>query len=133
MIAPRKLFLVDGIGALISAFSLGVLLPYFQSHIGMPGHLLYGLAVLSTLFSLYSISSYLNFGLRWRAFMKGIAIINLSYCVLSFCLVYYFFEALSIYGLAYFIGEKLIVAVLVVIEWKTATSSDAAPATKNNL
>ena len=35
-LTPKKLFLIDGIGAVLSAFLLGVVLVKLQSLIGMP-------------------------------------------------------------------------------------------------
>ncbi len=123
MANPKTLFLIDGIGAMISAFSLGVLLPYFELIIGMPRYVLYPLAILASFFALYSFTNYFNFGSNWSSYLKGIAIINMSYCVLSLALIYYFYEQLTVLGLIYFIGEKIIVGSLAWYEWLIANKS----------
>ena len=47
---PKKLFLIDGFGAIISAFLLGVVLVKFEEKIGVPVSVLYLLATIPLFF-----------------------------------------------------------------------------------
>lgn len=114
----RTIFLLDGVGALISALSLGVILPAFQEWIGMPHKVLYQLASLATIFAFYSLTRYKFADLSNPNWLRGIIALNLSYCALSLTLVVTHFESLTALGLTYFILEKVIVLAIVGLEWK---------------
>lgn len=122
--SPYQLFLLDGVGALVSAFCLGVLLVYFNALIGMPVKCLYFLAGLACCFACYSLGCYFLKPPNWQVFLKGIATLNFLYCLLSLGLMFYFFTQLTIWGIAYFIIEKVIVLGLVYIEFKMALVND---------
>ncbi len=117
---PKQLFLIDSVGALISAIMLGLVLTTFEEWFGMPSRALYLLALLAGLFFLYSYSRYRINSERWRPYLKVIAIINLLYCFLTLNLVVYFYSSLTVLGLVYFVGEIVIILALAVIELKTA-------------
>ncbi len=117
---PHHLFLLDGIGAIASAVSLGMLLPYFQEHIGMPLPILYTLAVPAVLFAVYSLSCYLFRVERWRLFLRYIAVANLLYCFVTIFLMFSNFRTLTGWGLAYFVGEILVILMIVGWELKLA-------------
>lgn len=119
-IIPRKLFLLDGIGALLSAFLLGVILANFESTFGMSKKVLYFLAVLPCFFAIFSFTSYFRNVKNWRPYLKAIAIANLTYCCLTAFLVFYFYEQLTALGVAYFLLEIAVIVILVYIELKTA-------------
>ena len=57
---PKKLFLIDGLGALVSAFFLGVVLVRLESFFGIPPFILYFLAFLPCLFAAYDFFCYLK-------------------------------------------------------------------------
>ncbi|MEM1357945.1 MAG: hypothetical protein AAGF89_07095 [Bacteroidota bacterium] len=119
---PRQLFLIDGIGALVSAFSLGVVLVYFEAVFGMPRKLLIPLALTAVLFALYSLTCYWKKPGNWQPFLRFIAIVNLLYCGVTICLVLQQYQNLTGLGITYFILELAIVIPLALFEWKTAGS-----------
>lgn len=119
-INPRKLLLLDGFGALLSAFLLGIVLVKFEQFIGMPRKTLYFLAFLPCVFALYDFVCYFRDLKNWRIFLKIIAIANLLYCVISLCFVIAFWQELTIWGHLYFLGEMIIVVALSVFELKVA-------------
>lgn len=119
---PRKLFLLDGIGALVSAFSLGVVLVQLEAFFGIPRNTLYFLAFLPCLFAAYDFYCYWRIKENWRVYLKAIAIVNLLYCVISLALAFYHIEHITFLGWGYIIIEILIVVVLANIELKVATS-----------
>lgn len=121
MIPPQKLFLVDSLGALLSAILLGLILARFEKIFGMPQNVLYILAVIPCIFTVYSFLCFLSKTAHWRPLMKIIAIANLLYCCLTAGLMVYFYQKLTVLGLIYFILEIIIVISLAFIEWKTAS------------
>ena len=116
---PKLVFLLDCLGALLSAFLLGVALPSFQPIFGMPHNVLYGLAAVASLFAIYSFWNYRWFKENWRPYLRGIAIVNLVYCGLTAALVIYFRQELTKWGLLYFLQEMVVIIVVVMLEFKT--------------
>jgi hypothetical protein len=55
---------------------------------------------------------------KWQIFLKIIAFANLFYCFITFGLVIYYFNSITILGIMYFIIEKIIVIPLAVFELK---------------
>ena len=117
---PKMLFLIDGLGALLSAFLLGVVLVRFESLFGMPREALYILAALPCFFAVYDLFCYWRVTRGWSPYLKGIAIINLLYCCISIGFVIHHFPSLTYLGLLYFVGELIIVLSLAYIEYKAA-------------
>lgn len=120
-LTPRAMFLIDGLGALLSAFLLGIILTKFENTFGMPSKVLYFLAALPCIFAVYDFSCYWQAIENWRPFLKTIAIANLIYCFISIGFVVHHFEKLTTLGLIYFLLEFAIVIILASIEFKTAT------------
>ncbi len=117
---PKQLFLLDAIGAVLSAFFLGVVLVKLESHIGMPRKVLYGLALPACFFAIYSFFCYFRIKKNWKPFLIGIAILNSIYCIISIVTVYFHYQTLTKLGLTYFILELAIVLIVIIIEFKTA-------------
>ena len=118
MTQSKRIFLIDGAGALVSTLALGLVLPAFQSHIGMPSEILYGLAAAPALFLIYDLSV-----VRWAKsglapWLKGIIAGNTAYALASVILFVKHFDALTSLGLAYFVLELLVLAVLIAYEIK---------------
>lgn len=120
VLRPKQLFLLDGIGALVSAFSLGVILVQFESYFGMPQRELYFLAIAACFFAIYSFSCYFRLRKNWSPFLRFIAIVNLVYCAITFGLMINLYEKLTTLGLIYFLLELVIIIIIVIIELKTA-------------
>ena len=122
-LSPRQLFLVDSLGALVSALLLGVLLVQLESAFGMPKAVLYKLAFTALGFACYSFLCYRLFPANWPLFMRLIAVINLLYCGVTLVLVFYYQEVITRLGYLYFVGEIIIVSLLAILELKTARTS----------
>ncbi len=121
-IQPQKLFLVDSLGALLSAILLGLVLARFEKTFGMPQNVLYVLAVIPCIFTLYSFLCFLNKTVHWQPFMKIIATANLLYCCLTAALMVYFYQKITVLGLIYFFIEIIIIIILAFIEWEIASN-----------
>ena len=117
---PKKLFLIDGAGALLSAFLLGVVLVRFESIFGIPSSTLYFLAALPVLFAAYDLYAYRTKNAKFAQLLKGIALINVMYCCLSIGFACYHTETITLFGWAYIIGEVLIVISLAILELRIA-------------
>lgn len=124
MLKPKKLFLIDGLGAFITAFLLGIVLRTFNSYFGMPSEILTRLSLVAIIFCMYSLLCFFLLKNNWKPFLKAIGIANVVYCVLTLTLVIHYYAVLTMLGLIYFTGEIITIAVLVFIEWKTWTTSD---------
>ncbi len=111
----RNIFLLDGTGALVTAGLTGILLPTFPAWHGIPAPILYPLASLGLVYSIYSLSCY--FGSRpvrgWM--LEGIIGANLAYCFIAVILVFSL-ESLTFWGGAYLIAESMVIFGLVLLE-----------------
>lgn len=125
---PRHLFAIDGAGALLSALLLALVLPAVQHLIGMPRPALYLLAAFPILFASYDAWCYLRLRRPHAPYLRMIGTANLLYCALSVGLLIYHFHLLTPIGMAYFMGELLIVLFLAILELRTATTLNTTQA-----
>ncbi len=117
----RRLFLIDGIGAVVTTCLLFIL-AVFEPFFGMPGKILYFMMIPAGIFAIYSITCYFLAGRKWRMLLKGIAVANLLYCLCTAALIVIFYEQLRFWGLAYFLVEIVVVTGLACIEWKVSVT-----------
>lgn len=117
---PEQLFVIDGLGALLSAFLLGVVLVHYQPLFGIPKNTLYFLATLPCLFAIFDLSAYLGSKKLHPIRLKWIGAINLAYCLVSLGLATYHFEQITFLGFAHIALEVIIVSALGSIEIKTS-------------
>ena len=118
---PRRLFVIDGIGALVSVVMLGVVLVRYQHLVGIPTTTLYVLAALPILFALYDVYSYRS-SERAGHHLQTIATINILYCCLSVGLAWWHYDTVTSWGWAYIIVEVLVVLALAVQERRVGRS-----------
>ena len=119
----KQFFLIDGVGAVVSALMLGVLLPTFNTHIGMPVPILHWLGALACVFSVYSFSNVLMIKTPSSRNLSIIAIINLIYCCLTAGLVLHNINSLTLIGVGYFVAEILVLIGLAYRELKAALNA----------
>ena len=120
------MFLLDGIGALVTAISLGIVLTKFNAYFGMPIPVLHKLALVACGFAVYSLSCHFLLTAKWGKFLKPIIFANAAYCVASAILVVYHFEKLTIIGIVYFVIEILIIVALIYIEINALPENEKA-------
>lgn len=118
---PTFVFLVDSLGALVTALFLLLIRQFFPVYFGIPENMLAGLIIMACLFSVFSFSCFLFVKKKQSFFLKTIATANFLYCVLTVVLVYYYFSPLTYRGIAYFCIEITIILALVYLEWNVAT------------
>lgn len=115
----KNIFLIDGLGAIISTFCL-VVLVYFEDKFGMPKNYLYLFITIGSICSIYSISCYFLSSTNWRKYLTLIAISNLLYCGLTAFAIYINAYKLTSIGYIYFCVELVIIITLAVYELKKA-------------
>jgi len=115
---PKKLFLIDGLGAILSAFLLGVVLVKYEVIFGIPYLTLYFLATIPIFFTIYDFYCYRKIYQKTGLFLKGIAVMNLIYCCISIALASYHFKTITSLGWIYILIETIIIALLAIIEFK---------------
>lgn len=115
-IKPKTIFLIDGIGAFLTAFFLFVVLKNYNAYFGLPKTTLNYLSIIALLFSIYSLSCFYLVNKNWHTFLKVISIANLLYCCLTIYLVMYYYTQITAIGLTYFILEISIILILAFVE-----------------
>ena len=119
---PKLLFKIDAIGAILSAFLLGVVLVYFQDYIGIPEYTLYLLAVFPVFFAVFDFIAIGNEeGIS--ANLKIVSIMNASYCLISVSFAFVHISSITVLGWFYIIGEVLIVLLLAILEYRVSLST----------
>jgi hypothetical protein len=118
--APKMLFVIDGVGAMLSAVLISVVLVRFESIFGIPASTLYVLAAIPVGFAIYDMLCYQLDLPNQVKYLKGIGILNLLYCSLSIGLSLYHKNTITYFGWAYIIGEVLIVGALAWVELSSA-------------
>lgn len=117
---PRVLFLIDGLGAFLTAFFLFVILGNFNKYVGMPIWILNALSFIAVCFCIYSIACFFFLKQLWKPFIIGIGMANLLYAILTLALLMIYFPILGIFGIAYFLVEIVLICGLVYIELNVA-------------
>lgn len=121
---PRKIFLLDSLGALLSAFFLLCILLPFEGQFGMPQQILLILSAIAVVFAIYSVSCFLFVRANWRPFLKSLYVANLTYCCLTAMLVALNYNQLTWLGLSYFLIEIVLIGMLVAIERQAVVKND---------
>jgi hypothetical protein len=121
---PRNVFLLDGVGALLSALLLVVLIAPLEGIWGMPQTIAYTLSFPAFGFVAYSLGCYFLNPSAWKPLMRLIALANFLYCCVTFALVIVQYSSLTKLGVAYFLGEMGIVFVVIGIELMTVRQHD---------
>jgi hypothetical protein len=112
----RRLFLVDGLGAALTAFMLGFLVPMYSDLVGVPEYVLFSLASIALTFAIYSLSCFFLNVKRIRLFLAIIITGNTMYCLLTTVLIVLLKDTLTVFGLLYFLAEQLVVVTLIIVE-----------------
>lgn len=116
----KKLFLLDGLGAMLSAVLLGIVLVQFEAFFGIPKPTLYLLASLPCLFAIYDFYCYFKIDRNLKKFLTAIAMTNILYCFLSIGLAMYHYQVITSWGWAYILIEVIIVSSLAFAELRVA-------------
>lgn len=113
---PKKLFLLDGFGALLTTFFLFGILRTFNEFFGMPKMTLKMLSIIALVFCTFSFCCLLIVKKNWQPFLLIIIIANLLYTLLTLGLVIFNYPKLTTLGVFYFLLEIVIICGLVFLE-----------------
>jgi len=122
-LAPH-IFLIDGVGAFLTAINTGIIFILIQEWIGMPYQVLIPLAIIAAVFCIYSLGCHFFLKRNRRNYLRAIAIGNLMYISLTAILVYLHFDRLELLGIIYFVSEIMIVSILIYIEFSISKIID---------
>jgi len=113
---PKNLFLVDGLGAILSIIMLGFVLVQLQHYVGLPVKTLYLLASIPVVFFFYDLYCYLYLKRDWKKYLGFIALANLLYCVGTGYILYSYYQDMPVLGVTYFVLEILVILVIVYLQ-----------------
>jgi hypothetical protein len=113
---PKFLFLIDGLGALLTSSLLFFLLRPNHDLIGIPQHIIGYLAGIAIIYFVCSICCFSLLELQKRKFLTLIGAANLLYCSLTLSCMVLFRDTISFLGLVYFSIEVLIIFALSFVE-----------------
>ncbi len=122
---PKQLLIIDGLGALVSALTLGFILPQFESLFGIPEKLLHLLAIPPVVFFFIDMYGFISPPAKMKQLLKFIASANLAYCLLSLTLASTHYEKITLWGWGYLLIEVLVVVGLALLEFRVAENSKA--------
>lgn len=120
LLNPNTIFLLDGFGAIISAFLLGVISSQFKNHFGIPVQLFYILAFLPCLLALFDLYCFFRITKEKIEFLKILAFLNLFYCFIALGLALSFYKEITYFGWTYIFLEIVIVISIASLEYRTA-------------
>jgi len=121
---PKKLLLIDFIGAVISTISLGFVLVHLEAYFGIPRQALYILALLACLLVFFDLYSYVWVDrMRLGRQLKLLGVLNIIYVLFSITyLVTMHFSSVLILGWIYLLLEVIIVLFLAILEIQVAAA-----------
>ena len=115
---PRKVFVIDSVGALVSALLLSSILVPLKDYVGIPSGSLYTLSLIAFCLFIYSFCCYKFALARPRPFLAILVGLNSLYCLISIGFIVKSYDTLTTLGKAYFFPEISIIALLIWVEWQ---------------
>jgi hypothetical protein len=120
---PKTLFLIDGVGALMTALSLIVIVREFIEYFGMSKNEVNYLSLLAFCFCMYSAICYMFLKSNFLPFIRFVGIANSSYCALIIGLMIRYKSSITVIGIIYFLVEIIIICCLSYVELKVANGN----------
>jgi hypothetical protein len=112
-ISPSMVFLVDGLGALLTATFTCLLMTFFIDWVGLPYEVLRILALVALGMAAYSLSCHFFLKSNKRKWLNVIILANLLYVLATAVLILVYYDRIKLPGLLYFLSEFIVVLVLV--------------------
>lgn len=113
---PSRLFLLDGIGAILSAALLLILHFVFQVTNGLPPLIVYALVAAALFLSAYSLTCSWLLRRCHAHYLRGIALLNGMYLLTVWILLVLYCSRLHPILIIYFILESVVLGCLVCLE-----------------
>lgn len=115
---PKKIFLLDGLGAMLSTALLYFLLMPNTAWIGLSVTQINALVIGSLCLVGYDLIARIVYTPERGWLIRVLALLNTLYCITTLSVLILHYSSITILGWAYFLGEVAIVGVLVYLEWK---------------
>lgn len=115
---PKRIFLIDGIGAFLTMICLMGILTVFNAYFGMPDKWVRILLFISAAYFFFSLGCFGLVGHLWKTFLKVIILGNIFYCLLTMSLLGCFYSILTVFDFGFFILDILVVIFLVSVEYR---------------
>lgn len=119
-LSPKRLFLIDILGALLSFLLLFVIAKMFSFYFGIPQIILYLLSIIALLIAIYSIVYISCRKNAWRSYLISISAINFLYCILTIVVLIYYWHTITSISLIYFSVELIIISLILLSELYTS-------------
>lgn len=116
---PKRIFLIDALGALLTSILLFGVLAQLEQYFGMPSNALYVLSVIAFCLFVYSIICHQLIKSNWKPFLRMVMIFNSIYLLFSIGLIFSCFEKISGLGFIYFIVEFIVIGIIIIIEFES--------------
>lgn len=124
-ISTKNWLLLDGVGAITTA-TMCLVVAKFESYIGMPKKVMFILSSVAFCFAVFSFSSRLLAKKYFEKYLSIVLTANAFYCLATFVLVSIHIRQLTKLGMAYFVGEIIIVLIIVYAEYRKVKRSNAS-------
>lgn len=111
LFGSTSILLIDGVGALLTALGVGVVLPALQPWFGVPIGVSRVLGAIALAFAAFSLGRYLS-KTAAPSSLRHIAIANLAYCAVTAAVLVVHRGSVTALAYVYFLGEILIVVLL---------------------
>ena len=126
---PKTLFLIDALGATLTALILGSVGLFFEGLFGMPSDILLILAWIALVYAFFSYSKALKPRTNWKKPLKTIALLNMAYCLLTLVFLLSHHEVISLLACVYFSIEIAIISLLAGFEFSKSVKMPAHQST----
>lgn len=111
----KNIFLIDGIGATLSALSTGLLLPLLHQWTGVPLYVSLPLALLGLLFAVWAVGCFWFVKQPGPGMLMAMMGANLVYCLVSIAIIVSL-DGIKDWGRAFLFAEALAVAAVIGLE-----------------
>ena len=118
---PKAIFLIDGLGAFLSAAMLFIIFKFFVGAFGLDANILRLLSAIAFVMSCFSLAVYFLVKDNLPFLLRTIGIINLVYCFLTVAIAFIHFSQIIILAVIYFFVELVLIVFLAILELKTGS------------
>lgn len=120
--SPNRIFLLDALGALLTALLLFGILAQLEQYFGVPRKIVYLLAVIAFGISIYSFLCYRYVKLNSKPWLRLLIILNSLYVLISVGMLIQFSPSIRYLGWLYFTLELVVIGFIIRMEYKVQAS-----------
>jgi hypothetical protein len=117
---PKYIFVLDGVGALLSLLGLLLLFLFFQKEVGFSTGVFGVLLVAAMLLAAFDFFCYFKIEPPYQRHMLMLAMGNIAYIIFTAVGLFYHAQQVSVFAWSYFLLELVILMALVVLELQVA-------------